>query len=108
MFILGLEMVLGIDIFRSDPEVPSGSIVPIAFPLIAGSGTLTTILSLKAMYSEWTILLGIIPNLIVIFVLVNATDFIERKIGKAGLSAMRKFFGLILLAIAVKIFKGNF
>lgn len=108
MFILGLEMVLGIDIFRADPEVPSGSIVPIAFPLIAGSGTLTTILSLKAIYSEWSILLGIIPNLIVIFVLVNATDFIERKIGKAGLSAMRKFFGLILLAIAVKIFKGNF
>jgi multiple antibiotic resistance protein len=108
MFILGLEMVLGIDIFRTDPEVPSGSIVPIAFPLIAGSGTLTTILSLKALYDESTILLGILPNLIFIYIIVRATDFFERKIGKAGLSAMRKFFGLILLAIAVKIFKGNF
>jgi multiple antibiotic resistance protein len=101
-------MVLGIDIFRTDPEVPSGSIVPIAFPLIAGSGTLTTILSLKALYDESTILLGILPNLIFIYIIVRATDFFERKIGKAGLSAMRKFFGLILLAIAVKIFKGNF
>lgn len=107
MFILGLEMILGIDFFRTDPDVKSGSIVPVAFPLIAGSGTLTTILSLKAMYSETTILMGIIPNLIVIYLVIYASDFLERKIGKSGLLAMRKFFGLILLAIAVKIFKGN-
>lgn len=107
MFILGLEMVLGIDIFRADPDVPSGSIVPIAFPLIAGSGTLTTILSLKAIYDETTILLGIIPNLLFIYLVIQATTWIESKIGKSGLLAMRKTFGIILLAIAVKIFKGN-
>lgn len=82
MFILGLEMVLGIDIFRTDPEVPSGSIVPIAFPLIAGSGTLTTILSLKALYDESTILLGILPNLIFIYIIVRATDFLSEKLAK--------------------------
>ncbi len=107
MFILGLEMVLGIDFFRTDPSIPSGSIVPVAFPIIAGSGTLTTILSLKAIYPETTILLGIIPNLIFIFIIMASAGWIERKMSKAGLLTVRKFFGVILLAIAVKIFKGN-
>ncbi len=107
MFILGLEMVLGIDIFKTDPEIPSGSVVPIAFPLVAGTGTLTTILSLKAIYNETTILLGILPNLLFIFIVVKATGWIESKIGQAGLLAMRKSFGVVLLAIAVKIFKSN-
>ncbi|MBL7812483.1 MAG: MarC family protein [Bacteroidetes bacterium] len=107
MFILGLEMVLGIDFFRSDPEVPSASIVPIAFPIIAGSGTLTTILSLKAIYDETVILLGILPNLLVIFIVMISTGYLERKIGKSGMLTIRKFFGVILLAIAVKIFRGN-
>ena len=107
MFILGLEMVLGIDIFKSDPEIPSGSVVPIAFPLVAGTGTLTTILSLKAIYNETTILMGILPNLLFIFIVVKATGWIESKIGQAGLLAMRKSFGVVLLAIAVKIFKSN-
>lgn len=107
MFVLGLEMVLGIDIFRTDPDVPSGSVVPVAFPIIAGSGTLTTILSLKAMYTETVILLGIIPNLIVIYIVLHSTNWLERKISKAGLLTIRKFFGVILLAIAMKIFKAN-
>ncbi|MBS3914613.1 MAG: MarC family protein [Bacteroidetes bacterium] len=107
MFILGLEMVLGIDIFRTDPNVPSGSVVPIAFPIIAGSGTLTTILSLKAIYSEMEILAGIIINLVVIYIVMASTGFLERKIGQSGMLTIRKFFGIILLAIAVKIFKAN-
>ncbi len=107
MFILALEMILGIDIFRSDPDVKSGSIVPVAFPIIAGSGTLTTILSLKAIYDKTTILLGIILNIIIIFAVLNTTGFFERKIGKNGMMVLRKFFGVILLAIAVKIFKSN-
>ena len=107
MFILGLEMVLGIDIFRTDPNTQSGSVVPIAFPIIAGSGTLTTILSLKAIYTEVEILIGIVINLGVIFLVMASTDFIERKLGQATLLTMRKFFGIILLSIAVKIFKSN-
>jgi multiple antibiotic resistance protein len=107
MFILGLEMVLGIDIFRTDPNIPSGSVVPIAFPIIAGSGTLTTILSLKAIYSEMEILAGIIINLVVIYVVMASTGFLERKIGQSGMLTIRKFFGIILLAIAVKIFRAN-
>lgn len=107
MFILGLEMVLGIDIFRTDPNIQSGSVVPIAFPIIAGSGTLTTILSLKAIYTEIEILIGILINLCVIFIVMASTNFIERKLGQATLLTMRKFFGIILLSIAVKIFKSN-
>ena len=107
MFILGLEMVLGVDIFRSDPDTPSGSIVPVAFPIIAGSGTLTTILSLKAIYDKTTILMGIIPNLILIYIVLRATGFFEKKIGKSGMMVMRKFFGIILLSIAVKLFRTN-
>ncbi len=107
MFILGLEMVLGIDIFRTDPNTQSGSVVPIAFPIIAGSGTLTTILSLKAIYTEVEILIGIVINLGVIFLVMASTDFIERKLGQATLLTMRKFFGIILLSIAVKIFKST-
>lgn len=107
MFILALEMILGIDIFRSDPDTKAGSIVPVAFPIIAGSGTLTTILSLKAIYDKSTILIGILLNILIIFLVLRATGFFERKIGKNGMMVLRKFFGVILLAISVKIFKTN-
>jgi multiple antibiotic resistance protein len=107
IFILGLEMVLGIDIFKTEPDTSSGSIVPVAFPIIAGSGTLTTVISLKADYHTANILVGILLNLILIYLVLKSTNFIERKLGQAGLTVIRKFFGLILLAIAVKIFKGN-
>lgn len=108
IFIIALEMILGIDIFRADPNDTAGSIVPIAFPIIAGSGTLTTIISLKAVYSFENILAGIILNLIIIFIALKSTGFIEKLLGKAGLSLLRKFFGIVLLAIAVKLFKTNF
>lgn len=108
IFIIALEMILGIDIFRADPNDKAGSIVPIAFPIIAGSGTLTTIISLKAVYSYENIVAGILLNLLVIFVVLKSTGLIERMLGKAGLTLLRKFFGIVLLAIAVKLFKTNF
>ena len=112
IFILGLEMVLGIEFFKPDKNAPSGTVVPIAFPLIAGSGTLTTIMSLKATFersdrNEYMILVAILINLIVIYLVLRSLKLIEKALGKAGLLAVRKFFGVILLAIAVKVFAAN-
>ncbi len=107
IFILGLEMVLGLEFFKSEKEIKSATIVPIAFPVIAGSGTLTTIMSLKANYGETTLLLAILINLIIVYLVLRSLKFIERLLGPAGLIAVRKFFGVILLAIAVKIFATN-
>lgn len=106
IFIIGLEMILGIEFFKSE-DTKTGSLVPIAFPLIAGSGTLTTIMSLKADFGDYNILAGILVNLIIIFVVLKSLRWIERILGKAGLMVVRKFFGVILLAIAVRIFKSN-
>ena len=112
IFILGLEMVLGIEFFKPEKGAASGTVVPIAFPLIAGSGTLTTIMSLKATFertdkNEYMILLAILINLVIIYLVLRSLNFIERVLGKAGLLAVRKFFGVILLAIAVKVFATN-
>ncbi len=107
IFLLGLEMVLGHEIFKGDKDAHSGTVVPIAFPIIAGSGTLTTIMSLKANFEEAYILGGILVNLIIVFIVLKSLNFIERMLGPGGLLAVRKFFGVILLAIAVKIFSTN-
>ena len=107
IFLLGLEMVLGHEIFKGDKNAQSGAVVPIAFPIIAGSGTLTTIMSLKANYDELYIALGIIINLVIIYAVLKSLNFIERLLGPGGLLAVRKFFGVILIAIAVKIFSSN-
>lgn len=108
IFIIGLEMVLGIEFFKPDGNPKSGSVVPIAFPLIAGSGTLTTIMSLKANYFDVNILIGILINCVVIFLVLKSLKWIERVLGPNGMTVIRKFFGVILLAIAVKIFGSNF
>ncbi len=112
IFILGLEMVLGIEFFKPDNNPKAGTVVPIAFPLIAGSGTLTTIMSLKATFertdkNEWMILVAIGVNLVIIYIVLLSLNRIEKVLGPAGLIAVRKFFGVILLAIAVKIFGSN-
>jgi multiple antibiotic resistance protein len=107
IFIIGLEMVLGHDFFKSDGNAKSGSVVPIAFPLIAGSGTLTTIMSLKANYYDINILIGIVINCVVIFIVLKSLKLIEKALGPSGMTVIRKFFGVILLAIAVKIFGSN-
>lgn len=107
IFLIGLEMVLGHEIFKADKDSKAGTVVPIAFPVIAGSGTLTTVMSLKANYDEIVIVIGILLNLVVIYIGLRSLNFIERVLGEAGLLAVRKFFGVILLAIAVKIFSTN-
>ena len=107
IFILGLEMVLGLEFFKSESNVKAATVVPIAFPLIAGSGTLTTLMSLKANYGETTILIAVLINLIIVFMVLKSLGAIARLLGPAGLIAVRKFFGVILLAIAVKIFATN-
>jgi multiple antibiotic resistance protein len=107
IFILGLEMVLGLEFFKSEQNVKAATVVPIAFPLIAGSGTLTTIMSLRANYGETTLLLAILANLIIVYVVLKSLGAIAKLLGGAGLIAVRKFFGVILLAIAVKIFSSN-
>lgn len=107
IFLLGLEMVLGHEIFKADANAKSGTLVPIAFPIIAGSGTLTTIMSLKANYEEMYILFGILLNLVFVYLVLRSLNLIARLLGPNGLTAVRKFFGVILLAIAVKIFSSN-
>ncbi len=108
IFILGLEMVLGMEFFKPDNGgAKSSSVVPIAFPLIAGSGTLTTIMSLKANYADINILLGILINCVVIYIVLKSLKWIEKALGPNGMLVVRKFFGVILLAIAVKIFGSN-
>lgn len=107
IFALGVEMILGIELFKPDPEASttSASIVPIAFPLIAGAGTLTTILTLKAEFTQANIAVGIIINLAIVYAVLKSTNWLERKLGKTGLDVLRRIFGIILLSIAVKIFK---
>ena len=107
IFIIGMEMVLGVDFFKPEKDPKSGSVVPIAFPLIAGSGTLTTVMSLKANYHDINIFLGILINLVIIFVVLKSLKWIEKALGPNGLLVVRKFFGVILIAIAVKIFGSN-
>lgn len=108
IFALGAEMILGIELFKPDPDATaSASIVPIAFPLIAGAGTLTTILTLKAEFEQINIAIGILLNLIFVFIVLKSTNWLERKLGKTGVDVLRRIFGIILLSIAVKIFKSN-
>jgi multiple antibiotic resistance protein len=107
IFLLGLEMVLGHEIFKGDKGAKSGTVVPIAFPIIAGSGTLTTVMSLKANFNDLVIVIGILINLVIIYIGLKSLSIIEKALGPAGLLAVRKFFGVILLAIAVKIFSTN-
>jgi multiple antibiotic resistance protein len=106
LFFLALEMILGIRIYR-DEEASSASIIPIAFPLIAGAGTMTTLLSLKAQYSTENIVIAILFNIIVVYVVLKSSAKIEKMLGKNGLGVIRKTFGIVLLAIAVKLFASN-
>lgn len=106
LFFLALEMILGIQLYK-DEESNSASIVPIAFPLIAGAGTMTTLLSLKAQYQTINILIAIILNIILVYIVLKSSSKIEKVLGKNGLGVIRKSFGVVLLAIAVKLFAAN-
>ncbi|WP_430614504.1 MarC family protein [Flavobacterium sp. JP2137] len=106
LFFLALEMILGIRLYKD--EAPStASIVPLAFPLIAGAGVLTTLLSLKSQYQNINIILGILLNMIFVYIVLKMSGKIEKLLGNTGLSVIRKVFGIILLAIAVKLFASN-
>lgn len=107
VFLIGMEMILGRHIFRPDTDTTSSSIVPLAFPLIAGAGTMTTIISLRAEYTTPNILVGVLLNLVIVYVVLRSSEWIGRKLGVAGTEMLRKVFGIILLAIAVKLIKGN-
>lgn len=106
IFIIAMEMILGINFFKE--EIPATvSIVPLAFPLIAGAGTMTTLLSLKAEYATQNILIGIFLNMIFVYIVLKNTLRLEKLFGVTGLHILRKAFGIILLAIAIKLFRNN-
>ncbi|HLU51710.1 MAG TPA: MarC family protein [Flavobacteriaceae bacterium] len=106
IFFLALEMILGIRLYRDDtPE--TASIVPIAFPLIAGAGTLTTLLSLRAEFEVINIIIAILINSVFVYLVLKSSGRLERLFGKNGIGVVRKIFGVILLAIAVKLFSAN-
>ena len=106
LFFLALEMILGIRLYR-DEAASSSSIVPLAFPLIAGAGTMTTLLSLKAEFQTINIIVAIILNIILVYVVLKLSAKIEKMLGENGLGVIRKTFGVVLLAIAVKLFAAN-
>jgi len=109
LFFIGLEMILGVRFFRdSGTSSLKGTIVPIAFPLIAGAGTMTTIISLKSNYASTDILAAITLNIGLVFLVLHYSNWIKDKLGEAGIAILRKVFGIILLAIAIKLFKENF
>lgn len=107
IFIIALEMILGIEINKSS-EAKSASIVPIAFPLISGAGTLTTTLSLKAQFHDINIIIAIIINTIFVYIILKSSNWLEEKMGDATIQVLQKVFGIILLAISIKMFTVNF
>lgn len=110
LFGLAVEMIFGIEVFKSDDGElgnKSASIVPIAFPLIAGAGSMTTIVSLRAEFQSINIVIAIIINMLIVYVVLRSTSIIERALGNTGIIILKKVFGIILLAIAVKLFSSN-
>lgn len=106
ILLLGIEMVLGIELFKHDSP-GGGTVVPIAFPLVAGAGSITTLLSIRAEYETINILIALVLNMIVVYVVIRLASVFERILGDAGIHILRKMFGIILLAIAVKLFISN-
>lgn len=109
LFFLALEMILGIKLFKDDDQTPksTASIVPLAFPIIAGAGSMTTIISLKSEFHTINIIIAIILNMIVVYLVLMSTKKIEKMLGPGGIAVLRKVFGIVLLAIAVKLFTSN-
>ncbi len=107
IFIIAVEMILGIEI-QKNTEAKSASIVPIAFPLIAGAGTLTTTLSLRSEFHDINIIAGIFINTIFVYLVLKSANWLEKKIGEGTLMVLQKVFGIVLLAISIKLFTANF
>ena len=109
LFFMALEMILGIAIFSNSTDIDTKviSVVPLAFPMIAGAGTMTSLISLRAEFEQVNILVAIVLNLAVVFLVLKLTSLIEKLLGKAGIAILKKVFGIILLAIAIKLFSSN-
>lgn len=107
IFLMAIEMLLDIEIFKFKGPTSEATIVPLVFPLIAGAGSFTTLLSLRAEYADVNILLGLLLNMGVVFFVLTMTDKVQRWIGKGGVYLVRKFFGVILIAVAVRLFTDN-
>ena len=107
IFFMALEMILDVEIFKNTGPVKEATLVPIVFPLLAGAGVFTTLISLRAMYADINILIGLIINMIWVYFVIRSTDKIQRILGAGGIYFIRKFFGIILLAISVKLFTDN-
>jgi len=104
---LALEMVLGIELFKEEDSTAGASIVPIAFPLIAGAGSITTLLSLRAEYNQINIIIALVLNMIIVYFVLRSAKLLEKVLGKGGIHLLKKVFGIILLAIAIKLFLSN-
>lgn len=108
LFALAMEMILGVHLFKDDGTPPKvASIVPLAFPIIAGAGSMTSILSLRAEYEAVNIAIAILLNIILVYITLKLTNRIERLLGDGGIAVLRKVFGIVLLAIAIKLFSSN-
>ena len=107
LFIMSMEMILGVELFRDSPSGKTASIVPLAFPIIAGAGSMTSIISLRAEYFSINIILAIIINIALVYLVLRVTKHIERILGPGGIAILKKVFGIILLAIAIKLFTTN-
>ena len=107
LFVIGCEMIFGVEIFKMDGPSNNATIIPIIFPLLAGPGAFTALLSLKAEYSSLNIILALVLNLIIVYIVLRNLNLVEKLIGAGGVYVLRKFFGIILLAIAVKLFASN-
>ncbi len=107
LFLMALEMLLDIEIFKNQGPEGSASIIPLAFPLIAGPGTFAVLISLQSMYASINIIIALILNMVWVYIVIKLTDKIETLLGKGGIYILRKFFGLVLLAMSVKMFNTN-
>lgn len=107
LFAMAIEMIMGLHLFRDEVSGKTASIVPLAFPIIAGAGTMTSLVSLKAEFHQINIMLAIIINIVIIFIVLTLTKRIERLLGPGGIAILKKVFGIILLAIAVRLFTSN-
>ena len=107
IFVMAIEMIFGVEIFKMDGPAGSTTLVPIVFPLIAGAGSFTTLLSLRALYGLANILIALVLNIIIIYIVIRNVHILEKLLGKSGVYVLRKFFGIILLAISVRMFIDN-
>ncbi len=107
IFLMSLEMILDVEIFKNTGPIKEATLVPLVFPLLAGAGAFTTLLSLRAEYAPINIILALVLNMVWVYIVLKLTDLIERILGKGGIYVIRKFFGIILLAISARLFTAN-